>query len=520
VTAPEPTQPLFRLPPRPVLVDWLWAGASAGLILGLVELAVAVPAGAALDPRLAALVLGIDSASVALGSIFVGAILRAKSLRLSRSGVVGAVVGPLLFAAIWGRFWSELTAGGFPELLDIAGWVIAALFATAAGFAASRLADALERRGVVCSALYVWGGVSLPLAASERLTHEAWFTGFFGVLTALAVVLSAAAAAWATVEIAQRRESRSARPFGWMLLWLGVASVGAAAAPTLLPWILYDRDAPAIGIGPPNFLIVVLPDPSGSEPSRSLEFQAVTPTLERLASEGSTVEILPETLEAGVHTLLTDTRGAAVAPQLSGAGYATAAILPGGNAPPQLAAAEVDARPGARRMLEGSLAWLGAAPLLTGPALPLLRLLGLDTETRDADRVTELARFWLLDWRMERAGAPFFLFVDFRNAAPPPRGESLIERSDMRLGDILEHLRMLGVENSTLVVVLSASSSQAGLRARPSRAVIRAPETWRRGGRSARAGSASKGQLGDFLIEVSQGDGTSPATLPEFFRTP
>jgi hypothetical protein len=503
-----------------VLVDWLWAGASAGLILGLVELAVAVPAGAALDPRLAALVLGVDSASVALGSIFVGAILRAKSLRLSRSGVVGAVVGPLLFAAIWGRFWSQLTAGGFPGLIDLSGLVIAALFATVAGFAASRLADALERRGVVCSALYVWGGVSLPLAASERLTREAWFTGIFGVLVALAVVLSAAAAAWAAVEIAQRRESRSARPFGWMLLWLGVASIGAAAAPILLPWILYDRDAPEIGIGPPNLLIVALPDPNESTPSRSFEFQAVTPTLERLAFEGSTVEILPETLETGVHALLTDTRGAAVVPQLAGAGYATAAILPGGNIPPELAGAEVDARPGARSLLEGPLAWLGAAPLLTGPALPLLRLLGLDTETRGATRVADLARFWLLDWRMERAGAPFFLFVDFRNAAPPLRGESLVESSDVRLGDILEHLRMLGVEGSTLVVVLSANSSRAGLGARPSRAVVRAPEAWPRGGRSARAGSASDGQFGDFLIEVSQGDGTPPVTLPEFLRTP
>jgi len=483
-------------------------------------LALAVPGGAALDPRLAALVLGLDSASVALGSILVGAILRARSLRLSRSGVVGAVVGPLLFAAIWGQFCSALTADGFPGMIDFSGLVIAALFATAAGLAASRLADALERRGVVCSAIYVWGGVSLPLAASERLTHAAWFTGVFGFLTALAVVLSAAAAAWAAVEIAQRRESRSARTFGWLLLWLGITSVGAAAAPTLLPWILYDRDAPEIGIGPPNFLIAVLPDPNGSRPSRSLEFQAVTPTFERLVSEGSTYEILPGTLEAAVHALLTDTRKAAVVPQLSGAGYATAAILPGGNSPPELAAAEVDARPGARRLLEESLAWLGAAPLLTGPALPLLRLLGLDSETRDADRVAELARFWLLDWRMERAGAPFFLFVDFRDVASPLRGESLVERSDLRLGDILEHLRMLGVADSTLVVVLSASSSQTGFRARPSRAVIRAPESWPRSRPSAHAGSASDGQLGDFLIEVSQGDGTSPATLPGFSRAP
>jgi hypothetical protein len=139
---------------------------------------------------------------------------------------------------------------------------------------------------------------------------------------------------------------------------------------------------------------------------------------------------------------------------------------------------------------------------------------------RDADRLAELAKAWLLDWRMERAGAPFSLLVDFRNAAPPPHGNSLLERSDARLGDILEHLRMLGVEGSTLVVVLSANRSRSGLRARPSRAVVRAPTSWPRRTRSARVRSASDGQLGDFLIEVSRGDGTNPANLPGYSKAP
>jgi len=499
-----------------VLLDWLWAGASAGLVLGLAELAVAVPAGSALDPRLAALVLGIDSVVVALGSVLIGAILRSRSVRLSRSGLVGAVVGPLLFAAISGRFWSALSAGELPEMIDFSGLMTAALLATAAGLAASRLADALERRGIVCSALYVWGGVALPLAASERLTHTEWFSGPFGALIALTVVLAAAAAAWATVEIARQRDRHSARTFGWLLLWLGVSSIGAAATPTLLPWLLYDRDAPEIGIGPANFLIAVLPDSNQSGLSRSFDPPAVAPTLERLAAEGSSYEILSETRRAGAYAILTDTREAAVVPQLSDAGYATAAILPGGNAPPELAAAEVDAQPGARRLLEGPLAWLGAAPLLTGPALPLLRSLGLDTETRDADRIAQRAKAWLLDWRMERSAVPFFLFVDFRNAAPPQNGESLLERSDARLGDILEHLRMLGVEDSTLVVVLSASSSQVDIRARPSRAVLRAPTSWPRPVWSIEKGPISGGRLGSFLVEVGQSDGKFPVALPNF----
>jgi hypothetical protein len=239
-----------------------------------------------------------------------------------------------------------------------------------------------------------------------------------------------------------------------------------------------------------------------------------------LAFEGSTYEILPGAVEAGARGLLTGTRGFAVVSQLSHAGYATAAILPGGNVPPELAAAEVDARPGARRMLEGPLRWLGAAPLLTGPALPLLHLLGLDTETRSVDRVAERAKAWLLDWRMERAGAPFFLFIDFRNAAPPPRGESLLERSDARLGDILEHLLTLGVQDSTLVVVLSGEETGMSGADRPSRIVLRTPMDWPRSTRAPQAGSLRGEKLGDFLIEVSQSDGTSPVTLPGFTETP
>jgi hypothetical protein len=205
---------------------------------------------------------------------------------------------------------------------------------------------------------------------------------------------------------------------------------------------------------------------------------------------------------------------------LSYAGYATAAILPGGNVPPELAGAEVDARPGARSLLEGSLAWLGAAPLLTGQGLPLLRWLGLDTKTRGVDRLAERAKAWLLDWRMEHSGVPFFLFVDFRNAASPMKGESLLERSDAQLGDILEHLLMLDVQDSTLVVVMSGGDAGRSGRERLSRAVLRTPTDWPRPTRAKRARSLRAGRFGDFLIEVSQSDGTSPVALPGFSEGP
>jgi len=534
VTAPGAVQPLYRLPPRPGLLDWLWAGAGAGLVFGLAELVVAIPAGSALDPRLAALVLGMDCAAVALGSLLVGVVLRAREVRVSRSGLVGAVVGPLLFAAVSGRIWRELASGGHTGLLGFAGLMTAALFATSAGLVSSRLADALERRGVVCAAIYVWGGVSLPLAASERLAHEVPFSGYVGALSALALVLSAAAVAWLGVEIARLRESRPARTFGGLLSWLVLLSVGTATSPTWLPWVFYDREAPKIAVGPPNFLVAAMPDAGGSMPLDSLELQLAAPALAQLAFEGSSYEIAPDaaadtradTLEPGVGVLLTDSRKADVVPQLSYSGYATAAILPGDAAPAELATAELDARPGARVLLEGPLAWLGAAPLLTGSARPLLRWLGLDTDARGADRLAERAKAWLLDWRMERSGVPFFLFVDFRHAAVPPRGKTLLERSDARLGELLEHLRTLEIDESTLVAVLIDGESTARAGARISRIVVRPPVVarppigWPQRTGSVRVGTTKNGQLGDFLIQASRSDGTSPVTLPEFSATP
>jgi len=255
-----------------------------------------------------------------------------------------------------------------------------------------------------------------------------------------------------------------------------------------------------------------------------LELQLAAPALAQLAFEGSSYEIAPDTpgdtLEPGVHALLTDSRKTDVVPQLSYSGYATAAILPGDDAPAELATTELDARPGARVLLEGPLAWLGAAPLLTGSARPLLRWLGLDTDARGADRLAERAKAWLLDWRMQRSGVPFFLFVDFRNAAMPPRGKSLLERSDARLGELLEHLRTLEVDESTLVVVLIDGESTARSGGRISRVVVRPPIGWPQRTGSVRVGTTENGQLGDFLIQASRSDGTSPVSLPEFSEAP
>jgi len=147
-------------------------------------------------------------------------------------------------------------------------------------------------------------------------------------------------------------------------------------------------------------------------------------------------------------------------------------------------------------------------------------LLGLDTETRDANRVAELAIAWLLDWRMERSAAPFFLFIDFRKAAPPLHGESLLERSDARLGDILEHLLMLGVQDFTLVLVLREREVGMIEATRPARAILRTPPSWPRSTRATQHGSLRAGQLGDFLIEASQSNSTTAVPLPRSLAAP
>ncbi len=511
MTATRSARFSHRLPPRPALADWLWAGASAGLMYGLAELAVALPGGAALPPRLAALVLAIDAALVGSCALLVGAIARWRSTRFSHSGLVGALVGPLLFAAIAGRFLGALSAGELPAILDFSGLMTAALFATGAGLAASRLADALERRGVVCSGPYVWGGVALLLAASERLAYAQRLSGWLGALIGLALMLAAAAATWSAVAVARRRESHPARPFAHGLLWLIALAAAAAAAPTWWPWLWYEREAPEIGASPGNLLIAAYP---AADRSPGSGVPDATPTLERLAAEGVSFEVLPEASGAGARALLRDTRGGAVAPQLLGAGYAVAAMLPGEGAASEFARSEVDAQPGPRGLLEGRLAWLGAAPLLSGPLLPLARALGLDADRRDADALAARARAWLLDWRMERSTVPFLLFVDFRHAAPPRGRASALERSDARLGDILEHLRMLEVEDLTLVVVSTPSDARELPRAQASRAVLRAPAGWPRPAWASEGRAIGAGELGDYLIEISRSEAKAPAALP------
>ena len=80
---------------------------------------------------------------------------------------------------------------------------------------------------------------------------------------------------------------------------------------------------------------------------------------------------------------------------------------------------------------------------------------------------------WLLGWRMSRSAVPFFLLVDFRGEVPKRGRAALISRSNMCLGDLLDHLRMLDVEDSTLVVALRGAAESDQFTA-----ILRAPANW------------------------------------------
>jgi len=500
---------VLRLPPRPRFRDWIWAGASAGFVLGMAEFAVAYPAGLLIPPLLAACVFGVEAGIVCAGSALVGLALHVRGVRLSRSGLVGAVVGPLLFASIAGSFWVAFGREGGGSWFSLAGLLLAVLLAGAAGVMASRLADALERRGFVVSAPLVWGSAALALAACERVFSQKALSIAVALAVAIAVLLAVCAVAWGAFAVVERRPSPAARPFSWLLGWLAAAAAGVVLAPLALPWVFYEPELPSPALGPPNLLVVAIPA------ARSVEVdpEGVTPTFESLGSAGRSYRLLAVEPEAGVRALFSGDHGYGLAPQLAAAGYATAAVFPGEQLLPGLEGAETDARAGARGLLEGRLRWLAAAPLLKGPAAVFLEILGIDTRVRSSEQLARCARHWLLEWRNDRATVPFFLFLDFRGAASPAGEASLAGRSDAQLASLLEHLEALQVASSTLVVVLRAPVGAASDE-RSVRVAVRAPGEWPLLQQPSDPQWIRARTLAQFLLAASRSDGRSAVALP------
>jgi hypothetical protein len=346
------------------------------------------------------------------------------------------------------------------------------------------------------------------LAVAERSNAREVTLGGVGVAIGVAALI---AALWVGfVWWSRRRSVPPARSFGLLFGWSFVGAAVAAAAPAVVPWLFFDPDLPAMGEGPPNLLVLALPDGPQSDAGRR-----AMPMLELLAFDGLSYGALQSDprldVAPGTRAVLADFTGNAVVPELRAMGYAAAAVFANRSVPRELAAAELDARPGCRRRLGEDLSWLASSPLLTGPASPLLAQLGIDERDRTAAQVVSAAERWLLNWTVNRRTAPFFLFVDLRTVAPAPRADRTLEAIDSSLGDLFDHLRALDVSDRTLVMALR----EDGDTGRVARAILRTPDRWTKRPRALLADREVRGgDLAALLLAAARSDGRTPVSLP------
>jgi hypothetical protein len=208
----------------------------------------------------------------------------------------------------------------------------------------------------------------------------------------------------------------------------------------------------------------------------------------------------PETI-----SLLTLPGGYSLASRLRSYGYATSIISTRRDTGLEAGFAEIDDRPGGSALLAESGAWMAGAPLLLGPASPLIDLLGQEKPFRTADEVGSAAALWIVDWRESRASTPFELLVDFRGQ----HGSS--ETIDTGLESILESLRELGLDGNTVIAIaLESGAPSAELRA-----LIVPPYSWRPPIRREIVTSPVWGrELSRALLNIALSDGAEPLRLP------
>jgi hypothetical protein len=491
-----PGASVYLLPPRPELRDWPVAGACAGLLLGLAELALAAPLGSP-PTRLGLLTIAAPAFALACAAFAVGCALQLLGLRPSHSVLVAWVTGliPLASAAPIG-----LPHPGASPLLGLAAFGLAAVGMLGVSAVAARIADRSERAGTPARGILWWSATALLVAAGERIwlgpgsTQAAWLAG---------LCLAGAAAACAIYLAARRRGASPPRaPFGRILVALVLAAAAAAAVPWALPWLLTERELPASGDAPANILIVALGSASrtaaGTDSNAEASFGGWT---------GIRYEpLVPEPGDA-LESLLSLPDGAALVPALAADGYRTAMIRTDAGVGHDFGARQVDGRPGALAQLRGDLRWLAAAPWLAGPGRRALERLGLGGDVRTPEQLSSDARGWLL--RQGASEGPFFLLVDFRHrdsavAAAP-------ELEDAALTALLDHLDQVGLSQRTLVVLARTGGSHEP----PLSVVVRPPLAWpdSSGGRVAvRPVQAS--ELGATLRKVARGNGKTPVVFP------
>jgi hypothetical protein len=422
---------------------------------------------------------------------------RLGGVRTTHSGLVGAMLGPL-FAVATVTPALPRVAGVSGTLAVVFGGV---LLLALVGLVGARVAAREEGKGGrPASAGLTWAGASLLLAG---LAWNLYGDGTGNAWLAHASIPVGAAVGGAALLGRAPRGPRGPRThFGGLLAVLGAAATAAPFWPWWLPWLLTDQYLPDLGRWPPNLLFVVLEGPRARQGASAEQ----SPTLlEVLAVDAVAYRSLSP--EAEVRSLLTLPDGSPLAGHLYAAGYATAAV---GTVPEnlrELGVAEVDARPGGRRLLEQSAAWMAGAPLLLGPASGLLALLGHDQPLRSPKLVGDEAARWLLNWRARRSPAPFFLFVDLRAS------DAGAEDLDAGLRPVLERLEALQLDPITLLVIAVENRAIAGPGA-SLRALVLPPSSWPRAPRLEVPAQVWGRALSQSLLEVALSDGASPVGLP------
>ena len=317
------TQSVFLLPPRPQALDWAYAGASAGLILGISELLASYPGGLPPPPPpIALLTVATNGLVVGVLSSLLGVVLRTSEKRISHSGMIGATLGPLLGAAIAGVIWKHANADGMPSLLALSGLATASMLAVAVSLAIMRLGESLERGALFLSGPFVWFMAALPMASAERILWSN--TGpSIAIAGLVGIPLLAIAIAIARFEWARRRGSRPPRSFSRIFVLLIFSAVTAAYLPWAIPWWFSDRELPALSEqGPPNILVVAL----GSAPASTAI--GTEPALVFLALASVSYEHVQPEGPSGVSGLLTTPAGASVKSELVANGYANKLEVP------------------------------------------------------------------------------------------------------------------------------------------------------------------------------------------------
>ena len=495
-----PGAPVFLLPPRPALRDWPLAGACAGLLLGLAELAFAAPD----DPpaRLAILAVTCLALALALAAGILGLVLQGLRSRPSYSELVAWVAGLIGFAAVTPLALPRADRSG---LLAFAALLLAALATAGAAFAVARLAARSERSGTPANALLVWGASATAVAAGERASLGGSALGVAPLALLGGLVLGGAGVACAIFSFVRRRgSSRPRASFARLFGLLAVVAVTAAYAPRALPWILAERDLPPRGGAPAHILILAVDSAGASE----------THGLGTLAGwSGIRYQpLVPEPTRA-LEALLTLPDGAALVPLLDAEGYVTAAILADAGLAQAFGARDVDARPGGRARLERELRWFAAAPWLAGPARSALDRLGLGGDVRSPAQLADDARGWLL--QRGASVSPFFLLVDFRHLGTRDSAESA--REEEAAATLLDHLDQVGLGERTVVLLARIG----GEREPPLRVVVRPPLAWPRGeGGAVVERPVQAGELGEALRQIARGDGVTPIAFPGVIGAP